>query len=92
MHQNEICSICDRQPEDLLILVCQHNLCINCATEIFNLNEGANPFICEICLSETLLEEDALEQFKESTARDLERKKQKEISDKHRPPRPNKEK
>lgn len=56
MDSQDTCSICERRPEDLLVLLCQHNLCVNCATEIYHLNEAANPFICEICLSETPLD------------------------------------
>lgn len=56
MQGNEACAICDRQPEDLLVLLCGHNLCVTCATEIYTLNQGANPLVCEICLMETHLD------------------------------------
>lgn len=86
MNQDELCSICERQPEDLLVLLCRHNLCVSCATEIYRLNDCANPFICEICLSETPLDEETVQHFESQTVRHSRAKTQ--ISEQDRPPKP----
>ena len=32
-HTNMICAKCGRQPTDMLILICSHNLCLMCASK-----------------------------------------------------------
>lgn len=69
MQENEMCAVCERQPEDLLVLVCGHNLCVGCASEIFALNHSRNPFTCEICLMETHLDAETIACFESTTER-----------------------
>ena len=55
------CAKCMKKPEDVLILTCDHNLCLECAA--LNLQEqtsqNQNTFktvICEFCQSATVLD------------------------------------
>ncbi|OMJ66892.1 hypothetical protein SteCoe_36110 [Stentor coeruleus] len=55
-----ICAKCGRQPNDMLILICNHNLCLICAgksmsSETYK-NKEIHKIICEICSSNTELD------------------------------------
>jgi tripartite motif-containing protein 63 len=56
---HDSCAICSKEPEDMLLLECAHNLCLDCATELF----AAAPhhtLQCEICFVQTGLDEETV--------------------------------
>ena len=64
-HTNTICAKCGREPSDMLILICNHNLCLICASkemvsEYSGLKEkhvsSKQKVICEICSASTDLD------------------------------------
>lgn len=70
---NEVCSICEQHPEDILMLECTHDLCVNCAAEIYaKVSKKTSIFVCEICLAQTVLDRETI-QCLESAALSLRR-------------------
>jgi hypothetical protein len=60
-NDNEICSICEQHPEDILMLECAHDLCVSCAAEIYSKgNKKSAIFTCEICLAQTILDKNSI--------------------------------
>lgn len=52
---NDCCAICSKEPEDMLLLECAHNLCLDCATELFAASQQ-ECLQCEICCEQTRLD------------------------------------
>lgn len=72
LHKNdEVCSVCEAEPEDILILSCRHNLCLDCATEVYNLNTKDDQIVCEICLAQTKLDEDTIVCLRSLSAKNI---------------------
>ncbi len=71
-----LCAKCNDNPEDILILTCEHNLCLNCAAN--NLHEQEqkqrNSFstvVCDICRSATVLDPESATELIEIRSRNL---------------------
>lgn len=61
----ETCTKCNTCPEDILMLKCSHDLCLECSARRLiasrSLGKGKrNAIICEICKEETLLDENSI--------------------------------
>lgn len=86
-NHNNICSGCKKESDELLVLSCQHDPCINCvAKQYFSENRMQNDFqlhrnndyyLCTICYEETKLDD--------STINELKRYKKKKIKNAHSP-------
>ena len=63
-----ICSSCNNQTEQALILMCDHKLCFNCANKLLKTqhidNYNTHQYIeCSLCQTSTLLEPDTIRQI-----------------------------
>ena len=63
-----ICSSCNNQTEQALILMCDHKLCFNCANKLLKTqhidNYNTHQYIeCNLCQTSTLLEPDTIRQI-----------------------------
>lgn len=59
--EDERCAVCGSVPEDILMLECNHDLCVECALRGYRSKEsGQSMFICEICHKKTLLDKETI--------------------------------
>lgn len=63
--QPENCAKCGTLPEDILMLTCNHDLCLICSAKNFQKEmqkkgKNANAICCELCGAATVLDESSI--------------------------------
>lgn len=61
------CTKCSSLPEDILMLACSHDLCLNCASDrlAFEMKKkkNANSIVCEFCYERTPLDAESVSEL-----------------------------
>ncbi|CAD8147852.1 unnamed protein product [Paramecium pentaurelia] len=57
------CSYCQKVPDDILMLTCNHDLCLDCAAKSFSIQQAKKNkkfFVCDICQLKTELDSNSV--------------------------------
>jgi len=62
------CAKCEQQTEDVLILTCDHNLCLQCSADNLRREENKDKYsfhtvVCDLCGAATILDPAAAEEL-----------------------------
>lgn len=68
LDQPENCAKCGTLPEDILMLTCNHDLCLTCSArnfqrEVQKKGRSANAIFCELCGALTVLDESSIQEL-----------------------------
>ena len=61
--EEERCAICSGLPEDILMLECNHDICVDCALKGYSRNKpphSPNLFVCSLCHRKTSLDKETI--------------------------------